>query len=106
MINKKKLVGYTNNQSKIGKVARKVNDAVGGKGLRNYFGGTGTKKGAAMSAATVATSLAGVAGAGRAIAANVSKKAVTKKALDPIKDWREVQLKRQESAMWNSRKKK
>jgi len=42
------------NRGSIGKAARKVNDAVGGKGLRNYFGGTGTKSGAIKSAAAVA----------------------------------------------------
>jgi len=57
----KKIRDYFSNSGKGGKVARKVNDAVGGKGMREYFGGTGSKKNAYKSAAKVALTVATLA---------------------------------------------
>lgn len=56
---------YTDSDSTIGRVARKVSDFAGGKGLTDYFGGKGTKMGALKSAGmvglTVGTGIAGLA---------------------------------------------
>ena len=44
---------YTDSDSTVGRVARKVSDFAGGKGLTDYFGGRGTKMGALKSAGTI-----------------------------------------------------
>ena len=63
----------------LGKVAKKVSDFSGGKGLTDYYGGKGTKMGAVKSAALVGTTAAtGVAGVGRAVVGRALAKTVAK----------------------------
>jgi len=86
MANKKKkslIERYTDNQSYVGKTAKKISNAVGGKGITDYAAGKGTKKGALKSAAVVGLTVGtGAAGLGRkAIAKGVTKTVAKRKAV-------------------------
>ena len=81
-------MGWFNNKygpnSKLGKGADKIAGAVGGRGLVDYMGGRGTKRGAVESAAKVASVILPTGGLG--IAAKALSKA-PKVAKPVIKHW-------------------